>query len=108
MLFSCNFIFAHNLHTCWTYWSCLVVLGSDPAGASLLQAMLPRHWQRLSGVTGHTFEVESENFALRNIMQAPLLKNKEDIEVMRTLGTVSCFLKSRSVAYKSPSHIFTI
>ena len=32
-------------------------------------------------VTGHTFEVESDTFKLRNIMEAPLLKNKEEIEV---------------------------
>uniref|UniRef100_H2ZRC3 AAA+ ATPase domain-containing protein n=1 Tax=Ciona savignyi TaxID=51511 RepID=H2ZRC3_CIOSA len=28
----------------------------------------------------HTFDVENENFQLRNIMEAPLLQNKEDIE----------------------------
>uniref|UniRef100_A0A4W5NZY5 Dynein, axonemal, heavy chain 5 n=1 Tax=Hucho hucho TaxID=62062 RepID=A0A4W5NZY5_9TELE len=33
-----------------------------------------------SDLTGHIFEVESESFALRNIMEAPLLKYKEDIE----------------------------
>lgn len=32
-------------------------------------------------VTGHTFEVETETFKLRNIMEAPLLKYKEEIEV---------------------------
>lgn len=49
---------------------------------SVLQAMLPRHWTRLSQVTGHSFQVDSESFSLRNIMEAPLLKHKEDIEVM--------------------------
>ncbi|MBN3299228.1 DYH5 protein, partial [Amia calva] len=44
------------------------------------KAMLSRHWQRIADVTGHHFDVESENFLLRNIMEAPLLKNKEDIE----------------------------
>ncbi|XP_045900393.1 dynein axonemal heavy chain 5 [Micropterus dolomieu] len=44
------------------------------------KAMLPRHWTRLSELTGHSFQVESESFSLRNIMEAPLLKNKEDIE----------------------------
>ena len=45
------------------------------------KAMKPRHWQRMADTTGHVFEVESESFCLRNIMEAPLLKSKEDIEV---------------------------
>uniref|UniRef100_A0A8C7Q7F0 AAA+ ATPase domain-containing protein n=1 Tax=Oncorhynchus mykiss TaxID=8022 RepID=A0A8C7Q7F0_ONCMY len=44
------------------------------------KAMMSRHWSRLSDLTGHIFEVESESFALRNIMEAPLLNYKEDIE----------------------------
>ncbi|XP_054862859.1 dynein axonemal heavy chain 5 isoform X2 [Amphiprion ocellaris] len=44
------------------------------------KAMLPRHWTRLGDLTGHNFQVESETFSLRNIMEAPLLENKEDIE----------------------------
>lgn len=45
------------------------------------KAMKQRHWDRIAGITGHTFDMESETFSLRNIMEAPLLKNKEDIEV---------------------------
>lgn len=41
-----------------------------------------RHWERISKITGHAFDVESDNFLLRNLMEAPLLKNKEDIEVL--------------------------
>uniref|UniRef100_A0AAQ5ZR96 AAA+ ATPase domain-containing protein n=1 Tax=Amphiprion ocellaris TaxID=80972 RepID=A0AAQ5ZR96_AMPOC len=44
------------------------------------KAMMTRHWKRITEVTGHTFEVETDTFKLRNIMEAPLLKNKEDIE----------------------------
>uniref|UniRef100_A0A3B5MKK6 Uncharacterized protein n=1 Tax=Xiphophorus couchianus TaxID=32473 RepID=A0A3B5MKK6_9TELE len=44
------------------------------------KAMMTRHWKRITEVTGHTFEVESETFRLRNIMEAPLLKFKEEIE----------------------------
>ncbi|XP_030831333.1 dynein heavy chain 5, axonemal isoform X2 [Strongylocentrotus purpuratus] len=44
------------------------------------RAMKPRHWQRMADTTGHVFEVESESFCLRNIMEAPLLQSKEDIE----------------------------
>lgn len=45
--------------------------------------MKERHWDRIATVTGHKFDVESENFLLRNIMEAPLLENKEDIEVSK-------------------------
>ncbi|KAM3614047.1 uncharacterized protein V6R79_009044 [Siganus canaliculatus] len=44
------------------------------------KAMMTHHWKRITKVTGHTFEVESETFKLRNIMEAPLLKYKEEIE----------------------------
>ncbi|KAL3320549.1 Dynein heavy chain 8, axonemal [Cichlidogyrus casuarinus] len=44
------------------------------------KAMMTRHWERLEKLTGHKFDVESDNFLLRNLMEAPLLKNKEDIE----------------------------
>ena len=46
------------------------------------KAMQLRHWERISQITGHAFDVESDNFLLRNLMEAPLLKNKEDIEVV--------------------------
>ena len=45
------------------------------------KAMQRRHWDRIAGVTGYTFDVESENFMLRHVMEAPLLKFKDDIEV---------------------------
>ena len=45
------------------------------------KAMLERHWKRMEDLTGHEFDVESESFQLRNIMEAPLLKFREDIEV---------------------------
>ncbi|XP_021362874.1 dynein heavy chain 5, axonemal-like isoform X1 [Mizuhopecten yessoensis] len=44
------------------------------------KAMMPRHWERLAQITGHTFDVDADNFLLRNLMEAPLLENKEDIE----------------------------
>ena len=47
-------------------------------------AMKDRHWQRLEKLTRCKFDVESESFTLRNIMEAPLLKNKDDIEVACT------------------------
>ena len=45
------------------------------------KAMMARHWERIAQITGHTFDVESENFLLRDLMKAPLLTYKEDIEV---------------------------
>lgn len=44
------------------------------------KSMLERHWKRIEEVTNHKFDVQSEGFQLRNIMEAPLLKFKEDIE----------------------------
>eukprot|EP00118_Oscarella_pearsei_P013119 m.101516 g.101516 ORF g.101516 m.101516 type:complete len:4701 (+) comp37133_c1_seq2:73-14175(+) len=44
------------------------------------KAMKQRHWDQLEQITKHKFDVEAENFQLRNIMEAPLLRNKEDIE----------------------------
>nr|KAG5688729.1 hypothetical protein BaRGS_032064 [Batillaria attramentaria] len=44
------------------------------------KAMKPRHWQRITDLTGTVFPVESDSFALRDIMEAPILKFKEDIE----------------------------
>ncbi len=44
------------------------------------KAMKDRHWERIANITKHTFDVNSENFLLRNIMEAPLLEHKDDIE----------------------------
>jgi len=49
------------------------------------KAMKPRHWQRMADTTGHQFDVENEQFQLKNILEAPLLKYKEDIEVRRAI-----------------------
>lgn len=57
------------------------------------KAMKQRHWDRIAGLTGHTFDMESETFSLRNIMEAPLLKHKEDIEVF------CCFVYCQSYSY---------
>ena len=44
------------------------------------KAMKYRHWQRIQAITKHTFDLERQGFALKDIMEAPLLGNKEDIE----------------------------
>lgn len=49
------------------------------------KAMKLRHWDRISELTGTPFDVESDSFCLRNIMEAPLLKNKDDIEVHKII-----------------------
>lgn len=46
------------------------------------KAMKDRHWVRLSKLLGYEFDVESETFLLKNVMDAPLLKYKEDVEVI--------------------------
>lgn len=46
------------------------------------KAMMPRHWKQIMDLTEHSFDVESETFKLRNIMEAPLLRYKEEIEVL--------------------------
>lgn len=48
------------------------------------KAMKQRHWKRMQEVTQYNLDVESENFTLRNILQAPLLQHKEEIEVCQT------------------------
>ena len=45
------------------------------------KSMKDRHWERIEEVTGWSFDIESEGFLLRNVMEAPLLSNIEDIEV---------------------------
>uniref|UniRef100_A0A8D0G5C6 Dynein axonemal heavy chain 8 n=1 Tax=Sphenodon punctatus TaxID=8508 RepID=A0A8D0G5C6_SPHPU len=44
------------------------------------KAMKQRHWNRIAETTSHQFDVESDSFCLRNIMEAPLLIHKDDIE----------------------------
>lgn len=50
------------------------------------KAMMDRHWERIVLLTGHTLDVGNETFKLKNIMEAPLLKYKEEIEVQLTSG----------------------
>lgn len=45
------------------------------------KAMKERHWKRIEDITKHKFDFDSDSFTLRNIMDAPLLENIEDIEV---------------------------
>ncbi|CAL7938026.1 unnamed protein product [Xylocopa violacea] len=44
------------------------------------KAMQPRHWERMSKLCKYLFDVESEAFTLANVMQAPLLKYKDEVE----------------------------
>ena len=52
------------------------------------KAMKPRHWKRMTDITGHLFDIENENFTLKNILQAPLIQFKEEIEVSGDLMSV--------------------
>ncbi|KAJ2947929.1 hypothetical protein O0L34_g9722 [Tuta absoluta] len=44
------------------------------------KSMKERHWKRLEDLMNCVFDVESEDFTLANVMEAPLLKYKEDVE----------------------------
>ncbi|XP_018342058.1 PREDICTED: dynein heavy chain 8, axonemal [Trachymyrmex septentrionalis] len=44
------------------------------------KALKDRHWERLSKLCKYFFDVESETFTLANVIQAPLLKYKDDVE----------------------------
>ncbi|XP_014480405.1 PREDICTED: dynein heavy chain 8, axonemal [Dinoponera quadriceps] len=44
------------------------------------KAMKERHWERMSALCKYFFDVESVTFTLAHIMQAPLLKYKDDVE----------------------------
>ena len=44
------------------------------------KAMKQRHWQRIETITKYKYNLEKPGFALRDLMEAPLLVNKEDIE----------------------------
>lgn len=45
------------------------------------EAVMDRHWARIAALTGRRLDVRSETLTLRNIMEAPLLKYREEIEV---------------------------
>ncbi|XP_053350448.1 dynein axonemal heavy chain 5 [Clarias gariepinus] len=73
------------------------------------KAMLPRHWQRLSDITGYTFEVDHGNFILKKVLEAPLLKNKEDIEdvCISAVKERDIEAKLKDVVAEWSSHQFT-
>lgn len=60
------------------------------------KAMKQRHWNRIAETTEHPFDVESDSFSLRNIMEAPLLKHKEDIEVSTHIAFRSFIIINRT------------
>ena len=47
--------------------------------------MKKRHWDRISDLTKHPIDIESDDLKLRNIMEGNLLKFKEEIEVRSLL-----------------------
>ena len=59
------------------------------------KAMKPRHWQRLSEVSKYQYRVESDGFCLKDILMAPLLQYKEDIEVCETAGKLGAGMLCR-------------
>lgn len=45
------------------------------------KAMKERHWTRLEVLTNCSFDVESETFTLKTLLEAPLLKHIDDVTV---------------------------
>ncbi|KAB0796033.1 hypothetical protein PPYR_10094 [Photinus pyralis] len=56
------------------------VLLQQLESVDLFQAMKDRHWKRIAKVTSYEFPIESPTFTLRDVMEAPLLKFKDDVE----------------------------
>ncbi|GBP33368.1 Dynein heavy chain 5, axonemal [Eumeta japonica] len=52
------------------------------------KSMKERHWKRLEQLMGCVLDVESESFTLAHVMEAPLLKYKEDVEVISDWAVV--------------------
>ncbi|TPX71761.1 hypothetical protein SpCBS45565_g00838 [Spizellomyces sp. 'palustris'] len=44
------------------------------------KAMQPRHWDRIQQLTNSTFNLDPELFYLKNLLDAPLNENRDDIE----------------------------
>ena len=44
------------------------------------KAMKYRHWQKIQEVMAHRFDMQTNGFALKDIMAGPITKHKEDIE----------------------------
>ena len=45
------------------------------------KAMQKRHWDRITALTKYDFDFESDQFQLKSVIEAPLLKYKDEIEV---------------------------
>jgi len=43
-------------------------------------SLKPRHWEMIEKATGTLFPINNRDFALKDIMSAPLLKNKDELE----------------------------
>ncbi|XP_025057270.1 dynein heavy chain 5, axonemal-like [Alligator sinensis] len=73
------------------------------------KAMMPRHWERIAQVTGHIFDINSESFSLKNIMDACLLKYKEDIEdiCISAVKEKDIEAKLKHVINEWSTHVFT-
>uniref|UniRef100_A0A9L0SSP7 Dynein axonemal heavy chain 8 n=1 Tax=Equus caballus TaxID=9796 RepID=A0A9L0SSP7_HORSE len=70
------------------------------------KAMKKRHWDRISELTKTPFDVESDSFCLRNIMEAPLLKNKDDIEEAKRFQNIDkSWIKIMQRAHENPNVI---
>lgn len=60
-------------------------------------AMKPRHWEKLEQLLGMPFDVESPTFTLGNVMEAPLLKFRDEIEVRNIVVIYLKYIYSKIV-----------
>lgn len=44
------------------------------------RSMKERHWERIGDVTGYKFDLDNENFCLKDVLGCPLLKFKDEVE----------------------------
>lgn len=63
------------------------------------KSMKERHWLRLEKLLNSPFDVDNDEFTLKNVMEAPLLSFKDDVEVcifliepIRSLSHKTCTL----------------
>ena len=54
------------------------------------KAMKERHWRQIETLTKCHFDIDSEEFCLKSVMEAPLLQHMEDIEVCDGWSKICC------------------
>ncbi|KAJ3055739.1 Dynein heavy chain 5, axonemal [Rhizophlyctis rosea] len=74
------------------------------------KGMQKRHWDRIQETTKSTFNLDPELFTLRNLLDAPLVENREDIEDICTAATKEADIevKLKQVVAEWEEKVFTL